>query len=226
MTFHANCLLRRQFAWNVKSCFLGKIWKNIINLSSAKNAQRVIKVKVLIRSASTVLWRNKKNISSFWLKKAPYLELCKCIDNFPHFSMKHVLLLISFLSIYFFFFFFFFFFDVLKFLRKCQYHYCLLSVIYYNELHNLPVLLLSVMYYNEFHNLPVFLCLIYGQPRWLSLIRSDWWSGDRRFEPCQVWQHSFMKTDHEIYSTVILSLSRVQEGQLSVSGKRMSTHTG
>ena len=27
MTFHANCLLRRQFAWNVKSCILGKIRK-------------------------------------------------------------------------------------------------------------------------------------------------------------------------------------------------------
>ena len=27
LTFHANCLLRRQFAWNVKSCFLGKIRK-------------------------------------------------------------------------------------------------------------------------------------------------------------------------------------------------------
>ena len=27
MTFHANCLLRRQFAWNVISCFLGKIRK-------------------------------------------------------------------------------------------------------------------------------------------------------------------------------------------------------
>ena len=29
----------------VKSCFLGKIRKNISNLSSAENAQRVIKVK-------------------------------------------------------------------------------------------------------------------------------------------------------------------------------------
>ena len=29
LTFHANCLLRRQFAWNVKACFWGKIRKNI-----------------------------------------------------------------------------------------------------------------------------------------------------------------------------------------------------
>ena len=27
LTFLANCLLKRQFAWNVKSCFLGKIRK-------------------------------------------------------------------------------------------------------------------------------------------------------------------------------------------------------
>ena len=27
LTFHANCLQWRQFAWNVKSCFLGKIIK-------------------------------------------------------------------------------------------------------------------------------------------------------------------------------------------------------
>ena len=36
-------------------------------------------------------------------------------------------------------------------------------------------------------------------------------------------QHSFMEIDHEIFSTVILSLPLIQEGQLSVSGKRMGT---
>ena len=36
-------------------------------------------------------------------------------------------------------------------------------------------------------------------------------------------QHSFVEIDHEILSTVILSLSLIQEGQLSVSGKRMYT---
>ena len=35
-----------------------------------------------------------------------------------------------------------------------------------------------------------------------------------------------MKTDYEICSTVILSLPLIQEGQLSVSGKRMCTSTG
>ena len=35
---------RRQFAWNIKSCFMGKIRKSIITLSSAEWAQRVVKV--------------------------------------------------------------------------------------------------------------------------------------------------------------------------------------
>ena len=37
------------------------------------------------------------------------------------------------------------------------------------------------------------------------------------------WQHSFVEIDHEIFSTVILSLLLIQEGQLSVSGQRMHT---
>ena len=32
-----------------------------------------------------------------------------------------------------------------------------------------------------------------------------------------------LEIDHEIFSTVILSLPLIQEGQLSVSGERMST---
>ena len=36
-----------------------------------------------------------------------------------------------------------------------------------------------------------------------------------------VWHHSFHEIDHEIFSTVILSLPLIQEGQLSVSGERM-----
>ena len=34
-------------------------------------------------------------------------------------------------------------------------------------------------------------------------------------------QHSFAEIDHEIISTVILSLPLIQEGQLSGSGERM-----
>ena len=34
-------------------------------------------------------------------------------------------------------------------------------------------------------------------------------------------QHSFVESDHEIFSTVILSLLLIQEGHFSVSGERM-----
>ena len=52
---------------------------------------------------------------------------------------------------------------------------------------------------------------------------SDWRPGGRGFNPRRGWQHSFMEIDHEIFSTVILSLPLIQEGQLSVSGERMCT---
>ena len=52
---------------------------------------------------------------------------------------------------------------------------------------------------------------------------SDWRPGGRGFNPRRGRQHSFVEIDHEIFSTVILSLPRIQEGQLSVSGERMCT---
>ena len=52
---------------------------------------------------------------------------------------------------------------------------------------------------------------------------SDWRPGGHGFNPRQGRQHSFVEIDHEIFSTVILSLPLFQEGQLSVSGKRMCT---
>ena len=52
---------------------------------------------------------------------------------------------------------------------------------------------------------------------------SDWRPGGRRFNPSRGRQHSFVEIDHEIFSTVILSLPLIQEGQLSVSGERMCT---
>ena len=52
---------------------------------------------------------------------------------------------------------------------------------------------------------------------------SDWRAGGRRFNSRRGQQHSFVETDHEIFSTVILSLLLIQEGQLSVSEKRMCT---
>ena len=52
---------------------------------------------------------------------------------------------------------------------------------------------------------------------------SDWRPGGCGFNPRRGRQHSFMEIDHEIFSTVILSLPLIQEGQLSVSGERMCT---
>ena len=52
---------------------------------------------------------------------------------------------------------------------------------------------------------------------------SDWRPGGRGFNLHRGRQHSFVEIDHEIFSTVILSLPLIQEGQLSVSGERMCT---
>ena len=48
-------------------------------------------------------------------------------------------------------------------------------------------------------------------------------TGGRGFNPRRGRQHSFVEIGHEILSTVILSIPLIQEGQLSVSGKRMCT---
>ena len=52
---------------------------------------------------------------------------------------------------------------------------------------------------------------------------SDWRPGGRGFNPRRGRQHFFVEIDYEIFSTVILSLPLIQEGQLSVSGERMCT---
>ena len=54
-------------------------------------------------------------------------------------------------------------------------------------------------------------------------VPSDRRPGGRGFNPLRGWQHSFVEIDHKIFSTVILSLQLIQEGQLSVSGERMCT---
>ena len=67
--------------------------------------------------------------------------------------------------------------------------------------------------------------MISCRPRWLSWMRrptGDQFEG-RGFHPRRDRQQSFMEIDHEIFSTVILSLPLIQEGQLSVSGERMCT---
>ena len=53
--------------------------------------------------------------------------------------------------------------------------------------------------------------------------QSDWRAGGCGFNPRRGWQHSFLEIDREIFFTVILSLSLIQEGQLSVCGERMRT---
>ena len=52
---------------------------------------------------------------------------------------------------------------------------------------------------------------------------SNWRPGGCGFNPRRDRQHSFVEIDHEVFSTVILSLQLIQEGQLSVSGERMCT---
>ena len=52
---------------------------------------------------------------------------------------------------------------------------------------------------------------------------SDWRPGGHGFNPRRGRQQSFVEIDREIFSTVILSLPLIQEGQLSVSGERMCT---
>ena len=52
---------------------------------------------------------------------------------------------------------------------------------------------------------------------------SDWRPGGHGFKPRRGQQHSFVEINHEMFSTVILSLPLIQEGQLSVSGERMCT---
>ena len=52
---------------------------------------------------------------------------------------------------------------------------------------------------------------------------SDWRPGGRGFDPCRSRQHSVVEIDHEIFSTVILSILLIQDGQWSPSGERMCT---
>ena len=52
---------------------------------------------------------------------------------------------------------------------------------------------------------------------------SDWRPGGRGFNPRRGRQHSFVEIDHEIFSTAILSLPLIQEGQF-VSFWRKNVH--
>ena len=50
---------------------------------------------------------------------------------------------------------------------------------------------------------------------------SDWRPGGRGFNPCRGRQHSFVEIDHEIFSTVILSLPLIQEAVVSFLQKNV-----
>ena len=56
-----------------------------------------------------------------------------------------------------------------------------------------------------------------GSGEWAS----DWLSGGCGFNPCWVGNILSWRFDHDIFSTVFLSLFLIQEGQLSVYGERM-----
>ena len=67
-------------------------------------------------------------------------------------------------------------------------------------------------------------CAVNGAPSVAQLdAPSDWRPGGRGFNPRRGRQYSFVEIDHEIFSTVILFLPLIQEGQLSVSGERICT---
>ena len=59
--------------------------------------------------------------------------------------------------------------------------------------------------------------------RWLSWMCIRLVIRRLQVRPSQGQQHSVVEIDHEIFSTVSHSLPLIQEGQLSVSGKRMFT---
>ena len=62
-----------------------------------------------------------------------------------------------------------------------------------------------------------------SRPRWFSWMHVRLVIRRLRVRPPPGRQHYFVEIDHEIFSTVILSLPLIQEGQLSVSGERMRT---
>ena len=70
LTFHANCLLRRQFAWNIRSCSLGRIRKIFQNV-----------VCWNYYSACFVLRFQFKAITEVWKRR-----WCHLIQNFMEFK--------------------------------------------------------------------------------------------------------------------------------------------
>ena len=78
-------------------------------------------------------------------------------------------------------------------------------------------------------------CLVEKPFVWLYLPTGVWIKWEKKcfiksVYTCVVFIHVLLYvlslSDHEIFSTVILALPLIQEGQLSVSGERMCTSTG
>ena len=61
------------------------------------------------------------------------------------------------------------------------------------------------------------------RPWWLSCMLVILVIKRLRVRPLSGWQHSFVEIGQEIFSTVILTLQLIQEGQLSVTGEKMCT---
>ena len=74
------------------------------------------------------------------------------------------------------------------------------------------------------HNMPCFVACLWGEKTHKKKTKkTHTHTKIGGFNPHRGRQHSFVEIDHEIFSTVILSLPLIQEGQLSVSGERMCT---
>ena len=71
-----------------------------------------------------------------------------------------------------------------------------------------------------------FFFFFFGQPRLLSLMHAQLVIRRSDFNSRYARKQSFVVIDQEIFSTVTLSLPLIQERQLSISGKRICTHTG
>ena len=94
------------------------------------------------------------------------------------------------------------------------------------QMHTLLTLLLS--YENDAEPLHLFFFLVFIYNICLNNFvaglggsvgcASDWRPGGSGFDPCRGRQRPSVEIDPEIFSTVILSLLLIQEGQLSVSG--------
>ena len=134
LTFHANCLYWKQFAWNVKSCFLGKIREKYFKMSSAENwclalsgqfQQITLMLLFLFFFSENRIWHFMQIVSkrdslhemSSWLEKIRKVVCWKLMLStlFKKIIIQHFEIFSYFFqktkSCFFFFFFFFFLFE-------------------------------------------------------------------------------------------------------------------